>query len=147
VCSPATTPPLPRLWHFIPILLYLSAGILQLLLLIFWPRVHQRHRFAINLVNRLVKAATVTWAAVNMSQIDVMVQFAGTLNFNSAAVGEATSTGSYMAILRTVAGLPLLWLTHAVNFIVPFCVLLPLQLYTMLAVTPVIPSIVCALLG
>lgn len=57
------------LWHFLPVLLYLTAGLVQMVVLTLKPDLHQRHRFAINLTNRLVKAVTVTWAAINMSQV------------------------------------------------------------------------------
>lgn len=135
------------LWHFVPVLLYLTAGLAQLGVLLLRPELHQRHRFGINLANRLVKAVTVTWAAINMGQTDVMSSFAGTLNsVPQAAAGEASTT-TYMTILRTVASLPLLWVSHGVNFILPFWLLLPLQLYTLLAVSRVVPSIVCVLLG
>jgi hypothetical protein len=135
------------LWHFVPVLLYLTAGLAQLAVLLLRPELHQRHRFGINLANRLVKAVTVTWAALNMGQTDVMSSFAGTLNsVPRAAAGEASTT-TYMTILRTVASLPLLWVSHGVNFILPFWLLLPLQLYTLLAVSRVVPSIVCVLLG
>jgi hypothetical protein len=125
------------LWHFLPVLLYLSAGLVQMAVLIWRPQVHQRNRFAINLANRLVKAATVTWAAVNMSQTDVMNQFAGTLNSVPLAIAGEHSTTAYMKIIRTVASLPMLWVSHAVNFMLPFWLLLPLQLYTLLAVSKV----------
>lgn len=135
------------LWHFLPVLAYLSAGLVQLAVILLRPELHQRHRFAINLSNRLVKAVTVTWAAVNMSQTDVMNHFTGTLNSVPLAIAGEHSTTAYMKILRTVASLPLLWVSHAVNFLLPFWLLLPLQLYTLLAVSKVIPAIVCVLLG
>jgi hypothetical protein len=49
-------------WHHLPTLLYFTAGIVQLAVLLLAPLKHQRHRFVINLANRLVKAVTVTWA-------------------------------------------------------------------------------------
>lgn len=134
------------LWHFLPVLLYLSAGLMQLTVLVLRPELHQRHRFAINLANRLVKAATVTWAALHMSQTDVMNHVTGTLNSVPLSSAGEHSTAAYMKILRTVASLPLLWVSHAVNFILPFWLLLPLQLYTLMAVSSVVPSIVCVLL-
>jgi hypothetical protein len=134
------------LWHFLPVLLYLTAGILQLAVLVVRPELHQRNRFAINLANRLVKAVTVTWAAVNMSQADVMNQFTVILNsVPHVAAGGDHSAATYMKILRTVASLPLLWVSHAVNFMLPFWLLLPLQLCTLFAVSNVVPSIVCVL--
>lgn len=135
------------LWHFFPVLLYLSTGLVQLVALLLWPELHQRHRFAINLANRLLKALTVTWAAVNMSQTTVMQHFTGTLNSVPLGIAGVHSTAAYMKVLRTVASLPLLWVSHAVNFMLPFWLLLPLQLYTLLAVSKVIPAIVCVLLG
>lgn len=65
------------LWHFLPVLLYLTAGLVQLAVLTFKPDLHQRNRFAINLANRLIKAMTVTWAAINMSQVGMAWRAAG----------------------------------------------------------------------
>jgi hypothetical protein len=80
-------------------------------------------------------------------QTDVMNQFAGTLNSVPHAAAGQHDMSTYMKILRTVASLPLLWVSHAVNFMLPFWLLLPLQLYTLIAVSKVVPSIVCVLLG
>jgi hypothetical protein len=49
-------------WHHVPTIAYFTAGIVQLAVLLLAPAQHQRHRFAVNLANRLVKAVTVTWA-------------------------------------------------------------------------------------
>lgn len=135
------------LWHFLPVVAYLAASSLQLCLLVSKPDAYHRHRFVINLANRLVKAATVTWAAVNMSQNTVMVQFTATLNSVPHAAPGEHSAATYMKILRTVASLPMLWVSHCINFLLPFWLIFPFQVFTLLAVSRVMPSIVCALLA
>jgi hypothetical protein len=136
------------MWHSLPVLLYFTTGLVQMVVLFLKPKLHQQHRFPINVANRILKAITVTWAAVNMSDRSVMQHFTGTLNsVPLGGIAGVHSTAAYMKVLRTVASLPLLCLSHAVNFMLPFWLLLPLQLYTLLAVSKVIPAIVCVLLG
>ncbi|WIA22834.1 hypothetical protein OEZ86_009782 [Tetradesmus obliquus] len=86
-------------------LLYFTAGIIQLAVLLLAPAQHQRHRFAVNLANRLVKAVTVTWAVSNMSQASVMQQFASVLNLSHAGAPHSV----HMELLRFIATPCLIW--------------------------------------
>jgi hypothetical protein len=95
----------------------------------------------VNLANRLVKQVTVTWAVRNRSTTSVLEQFTATLN--SGPPGGSLSSVSM--VMRTVASLPSIWLSHAVNFTLPFWVVLPLQLYTTGIAMCVVRPTACAL--
>jgi hypothetical protein len=51
----------------------------------------------------------------------------------------------YMDLLRPVLSPPMIWLSHALNFVLPFCLVLPIQLFTLAMSTLVIRSTVCTL--
>lgn len=143
------------------------------------PRLQEEHRFAINLANRLVKLATVTWAVWSMSRGSVLAQFTAKLNSGeygrghgataeaeiaavaaAAAAASAATAGAVAAdvaggggglsgvaltVIRTIASVPSIWASHTVNFVLPFWVMLPLQVYTLAITFRVMPPTVCAL--
>jgi hypothetical protein len=76
-----------------------------------------------------------------MSQASVMQQFASVLNLSSAGA----SYGAHMELLRFIATPCLIWVSHAVNFLLPFYILLPLQLYTVAISSRVVRATACAL--
>ena len=151
----------------LPAPLATAPGVAQLVFLCAAPAAHQRRRFGINLANRLAKLATVSWAAYAMSAGQIMAEFTAKMNSDpapalpapaAAAAGGGAAAGATAAaaaaglfaspplkVLRTVGSLPMLWASHAVNFLLPFWVMLPFQLVTLAVAARVAAPTVCAL--
>mgnify|MGYP001811073814 CR=1 FL=1 len=72
--------------------------------------------------------------------------FAGaTLSTSADGVGMPDLWFVSLSIMRTLASLPGIWVSHAVNFLLPFWVMVPLQVYTLGITFNVMAPTVCAL--
>ncbi|KAF6256283.1 hypothetical protein COO60DRAFT_132138 [Scenedesmus sp. NREL 46B-D3] len=124
--------------HLLPVATYFILAILQLLVLLLAPHLHQRHRFRLTIINRLMRLATLTFAAVNSSP-SVMARM--TTRVNSAS---RSNTSQLMQLMRPIVGPPLVYLNHS-GYVLPFAWVLPFQLYTLAACSFIIASSVCVL--
>jgi ABC-type multidrug transport system fused ATPase/permease subunit len=102
------------------------------------PQHQQRNRFRVTIANRLLRLATLTFAAVNSSP-SVMARM--TTRVNSA---NRSNTSQLMQLMRPIVGPPLVYLNHS-GYVLPFAWVLPFQLYTLAACSFIIASSVCVL--
>ncbi|WIA09637.1 hypothetical protein OEZ85_009025 [Tetradesmus obliquus] len=119
--------------HLLPVATYFILAILQLLVLLLAPNLHQRHRLHVTIANRLLRLATLTFAAVNTSS-SVMARMTTRVNSTSRS-----NTSQLMQLMRPIVGPPLVYLNHS-GYVLPFAWVLPFQLYTLAACAFIIAS-------
>jgi hypothetical protein len=98
----------------------------------------QRYRLCVTIANRLLRLATLTFAAVNTSP-SVMARMTTRVNSSTRS-----NTSQLMQLIRPIVGPPLVYLNHS-GYVLPFAWVLPFQLYTLAACSFMIASSVCVL--